>query len=123
MTTDPTLEIIRKVLLVVLAFAVLINIVRFALLEYRRHKNRNAPVFTDHATVWYKHSEVDAPYLGRGYSYVHFITFHTQLGEAVKLYLNPDDFYILNEGDTGELTWQGEKFWRFVPDQKEVPHV
>ena len=119
MTPEQILEFLPKLFWIALIPAIGFGIIRFIVLEYRTHKNSNAPVFTDHATVLIKHPETDAPYLGRGYSYVYYITFHTDFGETVKLYMNRDDFYTLSEGDTGMLTWQGEKFWKFIPDKKE----
>jgi len=119
MTTEQILEWMPTVLWLLVTPFILYSVVRFVILAYRGHKNRNAPVYTERAAVYHKHDEVDVPYLGRGYSYVHYITFHTDFGEAVKLYMNRDDFYIIREGDVGQLTWQGEKFWRFVPEKKE----
>lgn len=118
MTPEQLLKLIPTILIILAIPSILYMIVQFIIMEYRSYKNSKAPVFTVRATAHYKHPEVDLPYLGRDYSYVHFITFHTELGEAVKLYMNGDDFYIINEGDVGELTWQGEKFWKFVPEKK-----
>lgn len=118
MTTEQIIRTAGTVLWILFAISVLFNIVRFGIHEYRRYKISKAPVFTARATAHCKHPEMDAPYLGRGYSYVYYITFHTEFGEAHKLYMTRDDFYIINEGDTGELTWQGEKFWKFMPEKK-----
>lgn len=118
MIAEQMMDILSTVLVVLFSISVLYQIIRYIMLEYRGHKNRNAPVYTERATVYHKHEEKDAPYLGQGYSYVYYITFHTDFGEALKLYMTRDDFYILQEGDVGELTWQGEKFWKFIPDEK-----
>ena len=117
MTTEQILELLPKLLMFTLIPAIIFGVVRFAVLEYRLHKNSIAPVHTERATVYFKHPETDAPYLGRGYSYVHYVTFHTDRGEAVKLYMNRYDFYPLQEGSTGALTWQGEKFWKFEQEE------
>ncbi len=109
----------KPVIIALICVSVGFQLVRFLVLEYRIQRNSKAPVFTAHATAYYKHPEIDAPYLGPGYRYVYYITFHTDIGESVKLYMTGDDFYVINEGDTGQLTWQGEKFWKFVPDSKE----
>ena len=98
---------------------VLYAIIRFALIEYRLHRNSTAPVCTDRATVYFKHEEKDLPYMGRGYDHVRYVTFHTDHGEAVKLYMTGQDFFEINENDVGMLTWQGTKFWRFEPEKKE----
>ena len=104
---------------VIIGFSVTYSIVRFIILAYRGHKNRNAPVFTERATAHYKHPEMSIPYMGRGYSYVRYITFHTDFGQAVKLYMNQEDFFLIPEGAVGQLTWQGEKFWKFIPEKRE----
>jgi hypothetical protein len=88
--------------------------------EYQLHQNSNTPICTDRATVYFKHDEIDLPYVGRGYDYVRYITFHTDHGEAVKLYMTGQDFFEINENDVGILTWQGTKFWKFEPEKKEA---
>lgn len=118
MDENQTAELVRYVLYGILGISFLIGLVQFIILEYRGYKTRNAPVYTQRATAHYKHSETDAPYLGRGYSYVYYITFHTDLGEALKLYMDKNDFYRIREGEAGQLTWQGSKFWKFIPEDK-----
>lgn len=95
------------------------GLIRFIIREYKLHKNSIAPVFTDRATVYYKHPERDLPYMGRNYDYVCYVTFHTDHGEAVKLYMTGQEYFELNENDVGMLTWQGTKFWKFIPEKKE----
>lgn len=104
---------------VIIGLSVADGIVRFISLAYRSHKNGNAPVFTERATAYYKHPEKELPYMGRNYSYVRYITFHTDFGQAVKLSMNQEDFLLIPEGTVGELTWQGEKFWKFKPEKQE----
>ena len=94
-------------------------IIRFVRREYRLHKNSAAPLCTDRATVYFKHEEKDLPYMGRGYDYVRYITFHTDRGEALKLYMTGQEFFEIREDDVGMLTWQGDKFWKFEPEKKE----
>ena len=94
-------------------------IIRFAVSENRLHKNAVAPVCTDRAVVYFKHTEQDLPYMGRGYDYVCYVTFHTDHGEAVKLHMTGQDFFEIQENDVGMLTWQGTRFWKFVPEKKE----
>jgi len=94
-------------------------LIRFAVREYRLHKNSIAPLCTDRATAYFKHEEKDLPYMGRGYDYVCYITFHTDHGEAVKLHMTGQDFFEIQENDVGMLTWQGTRFWKFVPEKKE----
>ena len=94
-------------------------VIRFAIIEYRLHKDSVAPICTDRATVYCKHPERDLPYMGRNYDYVCYVTFHTDHGEAIKLHMTGQQFFEVNENDTGALTWQGEKFWKFEPEKKE----
>ena len=98
---------------------VIFAIVRFGIREYKLHKDSSAPVFTDRATVYFKHEEKDLPYMGRGYDYVRYITFHTDHGQAVKLHMTGQQFFEIPEDAAGMLTWQGEKFWKFEPEKKE----
>ena len=97
----------------------LYTIIRIVRREYRLHKNSNAPLFTDQATVYFKHEEKDLPYMGRGYDYIRYVTFHTKHGEVLKLYMTGQQFFEINENDVGILTWQGEKFWKFEQEKKE----
>lgn len=103
-----------------LAFAVLYHICYFIAVNYRGYKNRKAPVFTGRATVHHKHPETE--YISGnkvwGNENVHFVTFHTDLGEILKLYMGADNYYRIQDGDTGKLTWQGERFWEFIPEKK-----
>ena len=93
--------------------------IRFAIIEYRLHKDSVAPICTDRATVYFKHEEKDLPYMGRGYDYVRYITFHTDHGETVKLHMTGQEFFEIQENDVGTLTWQGTRFWKFEPEKKE----
>ena len=94
-------------------------IIRFVRREYRLHKNSAAPLCTDRATVYFKHEEKDLPYMGRGYDYVRYITFHTDHGQAVKLHMTGQQFFETPEDAVGMLTWQGTRFWKFEPEKKE----
>lgn len=92
-------------------------LLHFIVLEYRNWKNGQAPVNTCGATAYIKHSETALVNAGRTSGDVHFITFHTDDGEAVKLYMNPQQFYSIPEGSRGTLTWQGERFWKFTKEE------
>ena len=98
---------------------VIFAIVRFGIREYKLHKDSTAPLFTDRATVYFKHEEKDLPYMGRGYDYVRYITFHTDHGQAVKLHMTGQQFFEIPEDAVGMLTWQGTRFWKFEPEKKE----
>ena len=119
MTPDQLAQRVITILWCCAIPVVLCAIIRFAIIEYRLHKNSAAPLCTDRATVYFKHEEKDLPYMGRGYDYVRYITFHTDHGEAVKLYMTGQEFFEVNENDVGMLTWQGKKFWKFEPEKKE----
>lgn len=123
MSVDQLAVWVKIAAVMIIGFSAVCGVIRFIILAYRGHKTRNAPVFTDRATVYFMHPEKDAPYLGRGYSYVYYITFHTDSGLAQKLYMTKDEFYIIQEGDTGMLTWQGNKLWKFIPDKKKEESV
>ena len=102
-----------------IGFFVLYEIIRFAVTEYRNIQKNKAPVCTERAVAYHKHEKTDLVLIGRHSTTVYYITFHTDFGEILKLYMTRDDFFIINQGDAGQLTWQGEKFWKFVPEKKE----
>ena len=75
-----------------------------------------SPILTNRAVAYHKHSEQVHVAQGFANSAVFFITFHTDGGLILKLYMNSDQFYIIREGQTGQLTWQGDSLCRFTPD-------
>jgi len=97
-------------LLVLAAAAFLIY---FIMVEYRNHKRSSAPVETARAVAYYKHPDMEPVLMGRASTYVYYITFHTDSGDILKLYMNPQDYYSIPEGSWGMLTWQHNKFWKF----------
>ena len=112
-------KIIQIIFYVSIGFFVLYEVIRIAVTMYRNNRRDKAPVRTERAVAYHKHEKNDLVLLGRHSTYVYYITFHTDFGEIVKLYMTRDDYFIINEGDVGQLTWQGEKFWKFVPENKE----
>lgn len=100
-----------KVVLIVIAAASFV--IYFALVEYRSYKRNKAPVETARAVAYYKHPDMEPALAGRHSSYVCYITFHTETGDILKLYMNPQDYYSISEGSWGILTWQHNKFWKF----------
>lgn len=100
-----------------LGFFLLYWVAHTVVLEYKNRKNRKAPVLSSPAIAFCKHPETALVNQGRTSGDVHFITFHTDSGEIVKLYMNPRDFYSIPEGTRGMLTWQGERFWKFEKEE------
>ena len=113
------IEKIQFAFIVIVCICVGIQLIRYICLEIRNHRRSRAPVMTDRAVAYYKHPEENAIYLTNGYNYLYYITFHTDSGLAVKLYMTRDDFYIIQEGSSGMLTWQDDKLWKFIPDNAE----
>lgn len=112
------LERILQILLYVsLGFCAAYWLLHFIVLEYKNWKNGQAPVNTCGAIAYIKHSETALVNQGRTSGDVHFITFHTDSGEIVKLYMNARQFYSIPEGSRGMLTWQGERFWKFEKEE------
>lgn len=116
MTADRIVNVLLVALLTLAALSLLYQLIHFIVTEVRRYRNHNAPVCTERATVWQKHSETQMQNLSRGNAYVYFITFHMDFGQILWLYMNQDELYRLEEGSAGQLTWQGNKFWDFVPE-------
>lgn len=107
---------IRVVVYTVIAFSAIAGLVRYILMEYRTAKIRNAPEVTVRATAYFKDPDSYPVMAGRTTNYVYHITFHTESGEALTLYMNRDAYFNIPEGASGELLYQGEKLWRFTFD-------
>lgn len=116
----PSREIMEFCLYGALGFAAVAGIVKFILMEYRTAKIRNAPEITVRALAYWKDPEGYPVMAGRTTNYVYHIIFHTESGEAVKLYMNRDAYFNISEGASGELLYQGEKLWRFTMDDGTV---
>jgi len=110
----PLPKIISIGLWAALGFAIAAGLFKFILMEYRTAKIRNAPEVTVRATVHYKDPDTFPVMAGRTTNYVYHITFHTESGEALTLYMNRDAYFNIPEGASGELLYQGEKLWRFT---------
>lgn len=111
-----------KYIIYVLFFLVIgINVIYFIYLNYRSWKRNNAPVETCRAVAYYKDPEMKASIDGRNHTYIFHITFHTESGDVLKLYMGRDQYYNIPEGAAGELTWQENKFWNFkMDDGREI---
>ncbi len=88
-------------------------LIRFCLLEYFTWKNNRQLVRTEKAIACYKDPNPGYLPQGRASSSVYYITFHTDSGEIVKLYMGYQDYFTIEEDARGVLTWQGDKFWKF----------
>lgn len=110
MTTE---QIIHTAEIALIVIAVGIGIFRFILMECRLYKRDRCPVETAPAVAWFKHPDMEPVLTGRASTYVCYITFHTDAGESLKLYMTRVDFYSIEENSRGLLTWQGTRFWKF----------
>lgn len=119
MSADEILVFLPTAFKYLLIVSIILLIIHFIRNEIRLHRNSQAPEFTERAVVHYKHEEKEMVYAGRGNNELFYVTFHTEGGLQLKLYMTYEYFYTLEEGQTGILTWQGEKFWKFIPDKKE----
>ncbi len=108
------LESILKILVYILgAIGITGLVVRWIWLERFISRNSKANVQTCGAVAYYKDPETGYLPQGQASSSVHYITFHTDDGDIVNLYMGPRDFYAIEEGSRGILTWQGQRFWKF----------
>ena len=81
-----------------------------------RDKDDKGPEMTGHATVKSKLVE-QGRYLGRAPSrWNYMMTFSLSDGEEIELYVTDDIFSSLQAGHSGQLTWQGKRFYHFDPD-------
>lgn len=110
-------KILTVALTVSVGIAAAYGIIRFVRLYIRSRRTGNAPVESARATVYWKNPEPKQELLGRHSTWVYFVTFHTDTGLILDLYLTRADYSSLQEGDWGTLTWQADKFWTF---EKEV---
>lgn len=117
MTTEQIASIVKIGLYAAGAFAIISMLIRFIVMEYRLHRRDRAPIETAPATVFHKHPDMEPVLAGRGSTYVYYITFHTDSGIILKLYMPSDQYHILEEGDHGILTWQRERFWKFEKEE------
>jgi len=113
-TVETTLRIILSIMAGV---AVISWVGYFLLVNHRSRKTNNAPVETARATVHWKDPEPEQQLLGRHSSWIYYIIFHTDQGDILRLYLNRDPYFSLQEGDRGVLTWQADRFWRFEKEE------
>lgn len=117
MNTETLGSILKTVLWISVGFYIAYLLLHMIVVEYRGRKNSKAPVNTCDAVAFFKHPEQALVNSGRTSGDVHFITFHTDSGEIVKLYMNPQQFYSIPEGSRGKLTWQGDRFWKFEKEE------
>ena len=92
-------------------------LVYFIVVNSRSSKRNKAPVETARAVVHYKDPKIEPVLLGRHSTYIYHVTFHTETGEILTLYLNPQNYHALTEGNWGMLTWQADRFWRFEKEE------
>ena len=81
-----------------------------------RDKDDYGPEMTGRATVKSKRA-TQGRYLGKAPSRWNLLmTFSFHDGEEIELYVTQDIFSTLKEGQSGQLTWQGKRFYHFDPD-------
>ena len=81
-----------------------------------KDKDDKGPEMTGRATV--KSKRVDqGRYLGKAPTrWNYLMTFTLSDGEEIELYMTQDFFATLQEGQSGQLTWQGKRFYHFEAD-------
>lgn len=115
MDTDTLTSVLRILIPILGVIGIGGMLVRWIQLERFSRKNSQAAVETDMAVAYFKDPEVGHLPQGRASSSVHYITFHTDGGDIITLYMGPRDYYAIEEGARGKLTWQGARFWGFEP--------
>ncbi len=81
-----------------------------------RDRDDKGPELTGHATVK-GHRIVQGGFMGKATSrWNYMMTFALSDGEEVELYVTMDVFATLKAGQSGQLTWQGKRFYHFDPD-------
>lgn len=115
------MKILEHLEIVLLVLAVTAFAVYFILDARRTHIKNETPVENTRALVYFKHPESETmtvrTNVGLRNESTHHITFQTESGDILKLYLPEKDFLAIQEGTWGMLTWQGNKFWRFDKEE------
>lgn len=95
--------------LFVAVFLLLIGVVVFVIVSNiaRAARDRASPQLTVQARVVAKRAQV-----WNHYTY-YYATFEVESGDRMELSLDGEDFGLLAEGDSGELTFQGGRFLSF----------
>lgn len=86
------------------------------LVEFNNWKKNRAPVKTARAVAYWKDPDIKQSIDGRSHTGFFCITFHTEDGEILNLYMGRDQYFNIPEGAAGVLTWQYTKFWNFKLD-------
>lgn len=120
MDIDQLIGNTKAILYALFIISIICMVIRFFIMEYRLYKRDQAEIETAPAIAYYKHPDMEPFLAGRGSTWIYYITFHTDSGDILKLYLNPDQFHAVAEGSRGLLTWQGTRFWKF---EQEEPHA
>ena len=95
--------------LFVIVFLLILGMVIFVFVSNiaRAARDRASPRLTVQARVVAKRAQV-----WNHYTY-YYATFEVESGDRMELSLDGEDFGLLAEGDSGELTFQGGKFLSF----------
>ncbi len=110
---------------VVPIFIIIIFVIVFGILVFRTaggvsrwNTNNNSPILTVHAKVVSKRSELSYRHNGNvnmhSRSYTHyFVTFEDENNHRIELPLKGEEYGVLMEGDSGNLTFQGTRYKGF----------
>ena len=114
-------QTLKYAMYILIGLGVLSFLAHFLIIEIRSHKRNNAPVETGLAMAYCKHPEFETTTVrtnvGMRNDTIHYITFHTESGDILKLYMHEKDYYAISDGSRGTLTWQADKFWKFEKEE------
>lgn len=85
--------------------------------NYRGYLNRREPIVEVMATVL-SHREggeivSTGGMLVSGSDTINYITFATDNGQLVEVYVGNQDYYTIHDGEYGKLAYQGSRLWKF----------
>ncbi len=81
-----------------------------------RDKDDKGPEMTGPATVK-SHKVVQGGFMGKATGrWNYMVTFTLSDGEEIELYTILSDYQTLQDGISGQLTWQGKRFYSFDPN-------
>lgn len=93
-------------------FYILIGALLLFFLLYH-HFSTNGPVLTAQATVVSRRMEIGKMGGKWADNYNRLITFRFSDGSELELYVSKEAYAILEDGDTGQLCWQGDQLTSF----------
>ncbi|MEH7346690.1 DUF2500 domain-containing protein [Bacillus sp. JJ1532] len=102
-------------------FVIVISTILFTIFKgfSQWNKNNNSPKLNVNAKVVAKRTAIRGGGEHRAYS-DYFVTFEVESGDRFELEVEGSEYGMLVEGDTGELAFQGTRYFGFTRQKKKM---